>query len=102
VTSLPGITDCGTTFPRSGVGDISVIGTSAADELMDRVVSLLLTIVVIAGVLFVTDGTGVVNLFKVIGSGLGSRAFAEDTSATLDRDGREELERSGEDRSFVR
>jgi hypothetical protein len=88
--SLPRITERGIAFTRSGVGDISVLCTSASDELMNRIVSLLLTILVTTGVLFVIHCMGVVNLFKVIGCGLASRPFAENyltLGTTISTDG---------------
>jgi hypothetical protein len=57
--------------------------TSAADETMNTAVSLLLMALVTASVLCVIHCMGVVNLFRIIGCGLGSRAFAETDYLTL-------------------
>jgi hypothetical protein len=65
-------------------------------------VPLLLTVLVTLGGLFVIHCMGVVNLFNVVGRGIGSRTFAEGTDATLDGSGREELESEEEERSFIR
>jgi hypothetical protein len=83
VRSLSKLTEDGLLFPRTGVGDISVWCTSAAEELMNRIVSLLLTVLLTTGVLFVIHCMGVVNLFKFIGCGFAARAMAEPNYITL-------------------
>jgi hypothetical protein len=78
------MTERGIIEGRERMGNISVLCASASEELMNRVVSLLLMILVTTGVLFVIHCMGIVNLFKMIGCGLGSRPFWEGTYATLD------------------
>jgi hypothetical protein len=83
--SLPMVTDEGISFQHHPMGDVSVLCTSMAEELMNRVVSLMLTILVTVGVLFTIHCMGLVNLFKVMGCGFQPRRFGETDYLSLRR-----------------
>jgi hypothetical protein len=75
VSLLSRIPERDAALQRSTIGNISTWCMSASEELMNRILSLLLAILVTAGVLFVIHCMGVVKLFKWIGCGLGRRTF---------------------------
>jgi hypothetical protein len=75
VRSLSSVAGGALAFRQPAVGDISVVCLTSAQELRNKVVSLLLTILVTAAVLFVIHCLGVVKLFKLIGCG--ARQFSE-------------------------
>jgi hypothetical protein len=83
VRPLPRVTDAGVTLPNCGIGEVSVLCTSSAQESMDKVVSLLLTVLVTVGVLFVIHFMGVLDIFRRIGSEFGGRKYHETEYVTL-------------------